>query len=277
MAFWFAKASSKDARIVILGVPLDETATFMHGTHLGPSRIKDCAETVESYSPYFKKDLADLKIADAGNMDLKEAGSISSKLALVKDAVGSLLEKGQKPILLGGEHTLTLAAIQAGVEKYSDLAVLHLDAHADMRDTGEGGSRFAHDTVMRRAVEILQSKSLIQVGLRSFAKEELPVTHLFKITEIAEIRTHLEGGVTGRPVWLTFDMDVLDPSIMPAVGTPEPNGVSYQQVTNLFLGLKGLDFIGADLVEFNPLAADFPAPCVVAANLARELCCLLSS
>lgn len=277
MAFWFAKSSSKDAQIVLLGVPLDATVTFMPGTRFGPDRIRACCETVESYSPYFQKDLTDISIYDTGNIELEGVYDMESKLESIKKVTRGWMGDGARPLLIGGEHTLTYGAVRAAREIHPDLAVLQLDAHADMRDMGETGSRFSHDTVIRRVSEVIKPNSLIQVGIRSFAKKELPVTHLFKITEIAEIRTHLEEGVTGRPVWLTFDLDVLDPAIMPAVGTPEPNGASYQQVIDLFLGLKGLDFIGADLVEFNPLAADFPAPCVVAANLARELCCLLSS
>ncbi len=272
MAFWFADAGYLDARIIILGLPLDETTTFLPGTRFGPDRIRACSETVEAYSPYFKQNLADLPIADLGNLELEGLGSMENKLEKIRKKLTTYLVADKKPLLIGGEHTLSLGAVKAAFERYPDLTVLHLDAHADMRYFGEGGSKFSHDTVMRRVKEILKPNSLIQVGVRSIANEELPDIHNFKITEIAEIKKNLEG----RPVWLSFDIDLLDPSVMPAVGTPEPNGASYQEIINLFLGLKKLRFVGADLVEFNPLAADFIAPCVTAANLVREICCLLA-
>jgi len=274
VAFWFAKSTSSNAQIVLLGVPLDATVTFMPGTRFGPDRIRACCETVEAYSPYFQKDLTDISIYDTGNIELEGVYDMESKLESVKKVTRGWMGDGARPLLIGGEQTLTYGAGPAAREIHPDLAVLQLDAHADMRDMGETGSRFSHDTVMRRVSEVIKPKSLIQIGIRSFIKEEgeAPGVHRFRITEIDSIRKQLEG----RPVWLTFDLDVLDPSIMPAVGTPEPNGASYQQVIDLLLGLKGLNFVGADLVEFNPMAADFIAPCVTAANLVRELCCLLA-
>ncbi len=273
MAFWFAKSTSSNAQIVLLGVPLDATVTFMPGTRFGPDRIRACCETVEAYSPYFQKDLTDISIYDTGNIELEGVYDMESKLESIKKVTRGWIEDGARPLLIGGEHTLTYGAVRAAREIHPDLAVLQLDAHADMRDMGETGSRYSHDTVMRRVSEVIKPNSLVQVGIRSFAKEEgeVPGVQRFRITEIDSIGKQLEG----RPVWLTFDLDVLDPSIMPAVGTPEPNGASYQQVIDLLLALKGFNFVGADLVEFNPLAADFIAPCVTAANLVREICCLL--
>jgi agmatinase len=248
----------------------------MPGTRFGPDRIRACSETVEAYSPYFQKDLTGISIYDTGNIELEGVYDMESKLESIKKVTRGWMGDGARPLLIGGEHTLTYGAVRAAREIHPDLAVLQLDAHADMRDMGETGSRFSHDTVMRRVSEVIKSNSLIQVGIRSFIKEEdeAPGVHRFRIDEIDSIRKRLEGGVTGRGIWLTFDLDVLDPAIMPAVGTPEPNGASYQQVIDLLLALKGLNFVGADLVEFNPLAADFIAPCVTAANLVRELCCL---
>jgi agmatinase len=179
----------------------------------------------------------------------------------------------KKPLLIGGEHTITLPAVQSALVKYPDLVVLQLDAHADLRDIGERGGKVTHCTVMRRVLEILKPNSLIQCGVRVHAQVESGVNNVMFLG-IGEIEKTIDF-LAERPIWLTFDLDVLDPSIMPAVGTPEPNGVSYQQVIDLLLALRRKNIVGADLVEFNPLAADFAAPCVVAANLVRELCCLL--
>jgi agmatinase len=273
MAIWFAKGKSSNAQIVLLGIPLDTTVTFFPGTRFGPERIRACAEAVESYSPYFKQDLTEAKIYDTGDIELEGIFAMKAKLESIRKVTFGWMKDGSKPFLIGGEHTLTLAAVQAGLELYPDLAVLQLDSHADMRDTGETGSKLSHDTVMRRILELLRRDSLIQVGVRSFAKEELGVagTNIFKITEREAVRRMLAD----RPVWLTVDLDVLDPSIMPATGSPEPNGATYQELIDMLVSLKGVKFVGADLVEFNPLAADFPAPCVLAANLVREICCLL--
>jgi len=272
---WFADNDLEDACVAIAGIPLDETGTFLPGTHLGAERIRSCAEAVESYSPYFKMDLSEHKISDIGDMDLKKTESMSRKLALIREKTGEIMGKGIKPLLLGGEHTLTLGAVQAVLDQHADLIVLQLDAHADLRDVGERGNNMAHDTVMRRILDFMDSGSLIQVGLRSFSLEELEVKGIqrYDIDQISDIVKTLDN----RPFWLTFDLDVLDSTTMPAVGNPEPAGATYKQVVDLLLELKGKNVVGADLVEFNPLAADFPAPCVTAANLLRELCCLLVS
>lgn len=279
MAIWFAKGKSSNAQIVLLGVPLDTTVTFVPGTRFGPERIRACAEAVESYSPYFQNDLTDYSIYDAGNLDLEGLSTMEEKLERIKETVSGYLKVGPKPLLIGGEHTITFPAVQAGLEKHPDLAVLQLDAHADMRDCGEVGGKFAHGTVMRRVLEILKPNSLILCGIRVLCGIRTPAKGISEVKEtvivgIEEIK-RIKDYLADRPVWLTFDLDVLDPSIMPAVGTPEPNGATYQQVIDLLTALKGLKFVGADLVEFNPLAADFPAPCVLAANLVREICCLI--
>ncbi|MBN2378860.1 agmatinase [candidate division WOR-3 bacterium] len=274
MAFWFAKSRRKDARVVILGVALDETACYIPGTRFGPDRIRACAETVESYSPFFKYNLTCLNIFDDGNIELEGLPGIETKLKSITQKIQDWINNQAKPLLIGGEHTLTLGAVHAVLKHYPDLVVLQLDAHADMRDMGERGGKITHDTVMRRIVDILKPNSLIQVGLRSFAEEEIEAKGIQRF-KIDEPRSIIKA-INNRPIWLTFDLDLLDPSIMPAVGTPEPNGATYKQVIDLLLALKGENIVGADLVEFNPLAADFVAPCVLAANLVRELCCLMS-
>lgn len=274
MAFWFAKSDSHNAQVVLLGVPLDATVTFVPGTRFGPTQIRTCAESIETYSPYFKQDLGKLRIYDTGDIELEGIFDMEARLESIRKVTLGWMKDGAKPFLIGGEHTLTLAAVQAALELHPNLAVLQLDAHADMRDVGETGSKFSHDTVMRRVIETVKGKSLIQVGLRSYAKEEVDVPGAlrFRIDETEAIRETVKD----RPTWLTFDLDVLDPSIMPAVGTPEPNGATYQQVIDLLLEIRGVNFAGADLVEFNPFAADFPAPGVVAANLVREIILLIS-
>jgi agmatinase len=144
-----------------------------------------------------------------------------------------------------------------------------------LRDVGESGSGIAHDTVIKRIADILKPDSVIQTGIRSMSRDE---------TSLSELMTMAIGDINGirkklgaRPVYLTLDLDVLDPSIMPAVGTPEPMGASYREVIDLLLGLRDLNIVGADIVEYNPLAADFAAPAVIAANLVRELILLLTN
>lgn len=273
MAFWYARGNLPHAGVMILAVPLEQTTTGIPGTRLGPDRIRQFSENAESYSPYFKKDLADCSISDAGNLEFDYLPTINEKLALIQKKVSDCLTQKAKPLLVGGEHTLTLAAVRAMISKYPDLALLQLDAHADLRDIGESGSKTAHDTVIKRVSEILKPDSIIQTGIRCMSREESALSEALTmdITDIEGIRKKLAK----RPVWLTLDLDILDPSIMPAVGTPEPMGASYREVIDLLVGLKGINFVGADIVEFNPLAADFAAPAVTAANLVREACCLL--
>lgn len=274
MAFWFARGGLPPSRVTILGVPMEQTTTGVPGTRLGPDRIRQFSENVESYSPYFKKDLTDYQISDAGNLEFDYLPTIEEKLDLIGERTTDYLKQESKILLIGGEHTLTLGAVRAMVSKYPDLAVLQLDAHADLREIGESGSLTAHDTVMRRAKELLRPDSLVQTGIRSMAREEAALSEsmTLDIGDVEGIRKRLGK----RPVWLTLDLDVLDPSVMPAVGTPEPMGATYRQVIDLLIGLKDIDFVGADIVEFNPLAADFAAPAVVAANLVREVCCLMA-
>jgi agmatinase len=274
MAFWSARGDLPHSRVVILGVPLEQTTTGVPGTRLGPDRIRQFSENVESYSPYFKKDLADYSISDAGNIEFDYLPTIEEKLELLLERISGYLKQKTKPLLVGGEHTLALGAVRAMVAKYPDLAVLQLDAHADLRDIGESGSLTAHDTVMRRALELLKPDSLVQAGIRSMTRDEAALSQsmTMDMRDVDGIRKRLGK----RPVWLTFDLDVLDPSIMPAVGTPEPMGASYKELIDLLVGLNELNFVGADIVEFNPLAADFAAPAITAANLVREVCCLLA-
>ncbi len=274
MAFWYARGGLPPARVTILGVPLEQTTTGVPGTRLGPDRIRQFSENVESYSPYFRKDLADYSVSDAGNLEFDYLPTIEEKLDLIGERITDNLKQKSKVLIVGGEHTLTLGAVRAMVSRYHDLAILQLDAHADLREIGESGSLTAHDTVMRRAKELLRPDSLVQTGIRSMARDEAALSEsmTMNMADVEGIRKRLGK----RPVWLTLDLDVLDPSVMPAVGTPEPMGANYREVIELLVGLNELNFVGADIVEFNPLAADFAAPAIVAANLVREVCCLLA-
>lgn len=264
MKLYYADSSAKDARVIVLGLPYDRTVSFIPGTRYGPEYIRLCSENIEDYSPYQDKSLYDAKIHDAGDVHFETRDWLSDS----KKALGTF-QQDQIVVVLGGEHTVTLPAITCCKQHYGEFSVIHFDAHCDLRDEYLG-EKICHATVMRRVSEVIGIDNLFQFAIRSGTQEEFAFNqNLFKFNAYEHLPNVLSK--INKPIYVSIDVDVLDPGIMPAVGTPEPGGISYKELIDSLLLLANRQIIGADIVEYNPLAASPWASGSIAAEVLREL------
>jgi len=270
MKLYYANASAKEGRIVVLGLPYDRTVSFAPGTRYGPEFIRRCSDNIEDYSPYQNKSLNDVKIYDAGDVYFETPDwIIESRKAL------DTFRKDQIVIVLGGEHTVTLPGITYCKEQYGEFSVIHFDAHCDLRDEYLG-EKICHATVMRRVSEVIGLENLYQFAIRSGTREELSMNkNLYKFSVFEHLPNVLSA--INKPVYISIDVDVLDPGIMPAVGTPEPGGISYKELIDSLILLENKRIIGADIVEYNPLAASPWASGCTVAEVLRELILLCAA
>lgn len=271
----FLWSSNDDsAPIVILGIPLDETTSFRPGTRFGPSAAREASHALELYSLRQKRSLDPADHADVGDLTLP-LGSVKDALAIIRGASRDILQRGKKLMALGGEHLLTLPLVESMREIYPDLVVIQMDAHADLRQEFTG-TRLSHGTVMRRIVDLLGPGRLYQLGIRSADEGELKETegltevHFYGVIE--PLRAILPR-IKGRPVYLTVDIDVVDPAFAPGTGVPEPGGITSQELLDALSALKGQDVVGADLVEVAPAYDTTGQTGLLAAAIVRE--CLL--
>lgn len=273
MALYYAAASFAEAQVVFLGVPLDRTSSFVPGCRFGPAFVRIGADNIESYSPYQQDDISSVSVHDAGDVELSYASPLAPFDTIVK-RTKTILAAGKRLLAFGGEHTITYATVLAAVERFPDLCVIQFDAHSDLREDFLG-ERICHATVMRRVLDYVPRGRLFQLGIRSFADAaEMTAegVYPFKVEEsIPEIRAR----VSDRPVYLTIDIDVLDPSVMPEVQTPEPGGVSYRELARALTGLSLLNVVGADIVEFCPRGSQPSWGAATAASLVREVILVL--
>ena len=275
MFFDFARGSLVGCRVVILGIPLDRTSSFMPGTRFGPDAARAGSVNIESFSPYLRRDAAELPIHDAGNLELSY-DSPTRHLELIASTARDNHAAGRRQLAIGGEHTITPAIVQALARAYPDLCVIHFDAHSDLRDTFHG-EKWCHATAMRRVLDLVPRDRLFQLGIRSFSQaaemSELNVHPFEVLTPVERVR----AAIGSRPVYVTLDVDVLDPGAMPDVQTPEPGGCSYRELALSLVGLAGLSVVGCDLVEVCPRAMQPSPGTATAAELVRELALLLTS
>jgi agmatinase len=260
-----------EADWVLVGLPYDGTCSFRPGTRFGPEAIRAASWGLESYSPLQDATLDDVAYFDAGELEFP-LGNREAILAIIRDNAWDVLAAGKRWLGLGGEHLVTYPVIQAYVEKYPDLAVLHFDAHADLREDYLG-ERLSHATVLRRVTELLDGpERLVQIGIRSGPAEEF--AWMRRHGTLLESRENLPQALdrlNGRPVFLTIDLDVLDPSIMSGTGTPEPGGLTFRELTDWLLAFRGLNYVGADVVELSPHYDPSGVSTVTAAKVVREV------
>ncbi|MGB9887479.1 MAG: agmatinase [Moorellales bacterium] len=286
--FLGANAGWEEARVVLVGVPLDDTVSFRPGTRLAPSRIREVSESLEEYSLRLDRSLEEVGPYDAGDLELVP-GSTVENLERIEGCAAWVLESGKNLAVIGGEHLLTYGVIRALIKHYPDLVVLQWDAHADLRSEYQG-ARFSHATVMRRVREL--GVPVYQVGIRSVAPEERePVRELraqpvllsqgqpvsdkkqgaIWTEDLAAPVGELVSRLKGRPVYLSLDIDVVDPGYAPGTGCPEPGGVAPREVLQAIERLQELDLVGFDLVEVNPMVDAGDCTSFLAAKLIREL------
>ncbi|AGL03230.1 agmatinase [Desulfoscipio gibsoniae] len=276
--FMGAGSDYQAARLVLVGAPMDFTVSFRPGTRSGPQRIREVSVGLEEYSPYQQLDLKDYCYYDAGDVVLP-FGHVPQSLNRLEDVVGKLLADDKFPLVLGGEHLITLAPVKQTAQRFPGLAVLHFDAHADLRVDYLGES-LSHATVMRRVAEVVGSRNLFQFGIRSGTADEFAYgyenTGFYPFEILNPLRQTMER-LRGRPIYVTLDIDVVDPAFAPGTGTPEPGGCSSVEIMAALHMLKGLNVVGMDLVEVCPVYDQSDRTALLAAKLVREAILLFGS
>jgi agmatinase len=270
MPFIGARGEPEGARVVLFGCPFDSTESFRPGARFGPSAIRAVSDVLETYCPVLCRDLEDVAYADVGDL-LLPPGDTAAALKLTHEMAARVLAAGQMPAALGGEHLLTLPLVRAAAEFFEDLVVVQFDAHFDMRNQYLG-VELSHATVMRRVSELVGSSRILQVGQRSGTREE------FEKTEFrGPIESHtptagdIRRWVGNRPLYVTVDLDVLDPSVVPGTGTPEPGGVDFRTLQGWLVGLSPCRWVGWDVMELSPHHDPAQISSVVAAKLVRTM------
>ncbi|NBK97518.1 MAG: agmatinase [Erysipelotrichia bacterium] len=260
-----------ESGIVIFGVPFDGTTSFRPGTRFGPSAIRNESFGIETYSPYQDKDLSEINVFDSGDLDLP-FGNTKKVLEMVETQSEQILNDGKLPVMLGGEHLITLASVTATLKKYPDLHIIHFDAHTDLRDEYMG-EELSHSTVMKRVWEKVGDNKIYQLGIRSgekyefeFAKEHT-VMQKFNLNGFDDVVEKLKD----KPVYFSLDLDVLDPSIFSGTGTPEAGGITFTELINAILKLKELNIVACDINELAPMYDQSGVSTAVACKVLREI------
>ena len=267
-------SSYRAADIVLYGAPFDSTTSYRPGARFGPSAIRHESFGLETYSPYQNADLTDFDVFDSGDLELC-FGSSEAALADIEARAAEILKDGKLPLLLGGEHLVTLGAVRAVAQKYPGLHIIHFDAHADLRDDYLG-AKLSHACVLRRCWEVLGDGRITQFGIRSGDREEWRwgkehvTTHPF-IVDMEVLQETLRK-LEGKPVYFTLDLDVLDPSVFPGTGTPEPGGISFEELRRAVTQIcSAARIVGCDVNELSPALDASGASTAVACKIVREM------
>ena len=260
-----------ESGIVVFGAPFDSTTSFRPGTRFASRTMRGESYGLETYSPYQDKDLEDLAIFDGGDLELC-FGDNEKALAAIESYTTRVLRDNKRPVMIGGEHLVTLGAVRAVARKYPELHVVHFDAHADLRDDYLGIT-LSHATVLHRVWDIIGDGRIYQFGIRSGERSEFQwgndhvTTQKFNFKGLAEVIEKLQG----QPVYFTLDLDVLDPSVFPGTGTPEPGGVSFMELLEAIQQVSQLNLVGCDINELSPVYDQSGASTAVACKVLREL------
>ena len=261
----------KDAELVLFGAPFDSTTSYRPGARFGPSAIRHESYGIETYSPYQDEDLTDYRIFDSGDIELC-FGSAESALSDIEDRAEQILSDGKLPLLVGGEHLVTLGAFRAVQKKYPNVHIIHLDAHADLRDDYLG-ARLSHACVMRRCHDIIGDGRIHQFCIRSGDREEFRFAdehtdmHKFTLDGLAETLNSLSG----KPIYFTIDLDCVDPAYFSGTGTPEAGGISFPQLLSAIETVCQGKVVGADINELAPMLDQSGASTALACKTLREL------
>ena len=259
------------ADIVIFGAPFDSTTSYRPGTRFASKVMRSESFGLETYSPYQDKDLCDINVFDGGDLELP-FGNTQRVLDEISDMTKSILGDNKIPVMIGGEHLVTLGSIREVAKKYPDLCIIHFDAHTDLRDDYLG-EKLSHATVIRRCHDILGDNRIYQFGIRSGEKFEFEFAldhnfiNKFDLNGLEEVIKKLAD----KPVYFTLDLDVLDPSIFCGTGTPEAGGVTFMELLNAIIKIGKLNIVGADVNELSPVYDQSGASTAVACKVLREL------
>lgn len=261
------------AQIVLFGATFDSTTSFRPGARFGSAAMRHESFGIETWSPYQQKELTDYAVFDSGDLELC-FGSAEMALADIEARAREILDAGKLPLLLGGEHLVTLGSVRAVVEKYPELHIIHFDAHADLREDYLG-AKLSHACVIRRCHDILGDGRIHQFCIRSGDKAEFAFAkghtelHPFCFDGLAECCDKLAAAKV--PVYFTIDLDCLDPACFPGTGTPEAGGVTFPQLLNAILTVAKTNVVAADLNELAPMLDPSGVSTAMACKVLREL------
>lgn len=266
-----------EADIVLFGAPFDSTTSYRPGTRFGSSAIRRESYGIECYSPYQDKDLEDTKVMDCGDLELC-FGNTKKALAQIEEQAKEILDNSAIPFMLGGEHLVTLGAFRAVLEKYPDIHIIHFDAHADLREEYLG-EQLSHASVIRRCWDLVGDERIYQFGIRSgdreefyWAKEHVTMKK-FDFEGLEEVLEKLEG----MPIYFTLDLDVLDPSVFPGTGTPEPGGVTFDALRKAAEKVcSRANVVACDVNELSPHYDPSGISTAAACKIVREMLLALS-
>ena len=273
--FMGAKRNPDNCSIGIFGVNYDGTCSYKSGTRFGPNAIRLVSTCLETFCPRLGKDLEDFNYVDFGSLEIN-TNDTKSVVESVKLATTYLISRSLAPIMIGGEHSITRGAIEALVNKYPDLILIQLDAHADLRNSYMG-NKHSHACTMQRCLDVLPKQKILQVGIRSGTKEEFKL-----MREKNQLVNFLPGAnahelkkalipYANSPIYLTIDLDWFDPSLLPGTGTPEPGGFFWNDFEVILKTLKNFRIVASDIVELSPEIDSSGVSSVVAAKVLRSL------
>ncbi|MCD7891500.1 MAG: agmatinase [Ruminococcus sp.] len=267
----------KDSEIVLFGAGFDGTTSFRPGTRFGPSAIRNESFGIETYSPYQDKDMLDYSYFDSGDLELS-FGSTESVLDDISKRTDAILNDKKIPFMIGGEHLVTLGAVRSAAKRFGNLHIVHFDAHADLRDDYLG-VKFSHACVLRRCHDIVGDGHIHQFGIRSGDRQEFKFAenhtemHKFTLDGLEEAVERLQG----ENVYLTVDLDALDPSVFPGTGTPEAGGVSFDELRRaLTLVCGSLNIAACDVNELSPQYDQSGVSTAAACKIIREMLLAMS-
>ncbi|ARI76033.1 agmatinase [Halobacillus mangrovi] len=273
--FIMSRATEEEADCVIYGMPMDWTVSFRPGSRFGPNRIREASIGLEEYSPYLDRHLEEVRYHDAGDMMLP-FGNPQRSIDMIEGYIDELLEKGKFPLGLGGEHLVTWPVLKAMYRKYRDMAVIHIDAHADLREEYEG-EPLSHSTPIRKTCELIGPENVYSFGIRSGMREEFQYAKdsgmfMAKYEVLGPLKKVLPH-LAGRPVYVTIDIDVLDPAFAPGTGTAEAGGITSKELLAAIheLAQSEVNVIGSDLVEVAPVYDPTEKTPIAASKFVREM------
>ena len=267
------EAEYQDAKIVLFGAPFDSTTSFQPGARFGSAAMRHESFGLETYSPYQDKDLTDYAVFDSGDMELC-FGSAEMALTDIEARAEEILSDGKMPLLLGGEHLVTLGSVRAVFEKYPDLHIIHFDAHADLREDYLG-AKLSHACVLRRCHELVGDGRIHQFCIRSGDREEFRFAadhtdlHKFTFDGLEDVVEDLRQ--KNVPVYFTIDLDCLDCAVFPGTGTPEAGGVSFLQLIGAIFTVCRANVVAADVNELAPMLDASGMSTATACKVLREL------
>lgn len=269
--FIACESSYEEAQTVLFGAPYDSTTSYRPGTRFASRAIRSESFGLETYSPYQDKDLEEIQVFDSGDLELS-FGRVDLALADIKARTQTILADNKRPFMIGGEHLVTLPAVEATFEKYPDLQVIQFDAHTDLREAYLD-ARLSHATVIRRIHDFLGDGKIHQFAIRSgeraefqFAKEHTNL-HKYNLDGLKETVAALKN----TPVYLTIDLDVFDPGVFPGTGTPEAGGIFFMEFVESLKLISQLNIVALDVNELSPALDQSGASTALACKVVREL------